>query len=472
MLKKILGALISSFIFVGLIIIYYWRDVEYQPQSADLINYLLILPCVVTVILLLPWLIFKVYTHYKNKNENILPSEQEIIAESLSTVKESKWIELNLFANTAYNPIGENEAILEGIRAFTSPQLDPHLLNHHGLPILSYRINELDQQVENQEQEEELVSLSVRQQRIMAMIHHQIDQHVGLLDSISNHLKRSSLFYESQNLHEYRMHPAWTDPSFSVEDESEAVEIEPVYRLDQFNIHILLSEDLVHIWNDQISNESIQKTLFELGMIPQKFHIEYHYLSSESAESNLIEVLSRIQNQAHEITFMIVADSEIDQEFVDEKYWINHSYIPAEFIGSSCLASPAMQLEQQHPLKKLKLVTDQNSLDQIFKELDIHDLPQYQAEEPFVLVVEDVTEIKVIKNLEQFFAQSPIEQHHYLYCKPIAGHTQSIAKIFGLMLGAHLSDQNLAFVYSQNLKAFIQTVPEITPDQDSVAIAD
>ena len=98
MLKKILAALISSFIFVGLIIIYYWRDVEYQPQSADLIDYLLILPCIVTVILLLPWLIFKVYTHYKNKNENILPSEQEIIAESLSTVKESKWIELNLFA--------------------------------------------------------------------------------------------------------------------------------------------------------------------------------------------------------------------------------------------------------------------------------------------------------------------------------------------------------------------------------------
>jgi len=137
MLKKILGTLISSFIFVGLIIIYYWLDVEYQPQSTDLINYLLILPCVVTVILLLPWLIFKVYTHYKNKNENILPSEQEIIAESLSTVKESKWVELNLFTNTAYNSIGENEVILDGIRAFTSPQLDPYLLNHHGLPILS-----------------------------------------------------------------------------------------------------------------------------------------------------------------------------------------------------------------------------------------------------------------------------------------------------------------------------------------------
>ena len=75
MLKKILAALISSFIFVGLIIIYYWRDVEYQPQSADLINYLLILPCVITVILLLPWLIFKVYTHYKNKNENIFPEK-------------------------------------------------------------------------------------------------------------------------------------------------------------------------------------------------------------------------------------------------------------------------------------------------------------------------------------------------------------------------------------------------------------
>jgi hypothetical protein len=47
-----------------------------------------------------------------------------------------------------------------------------------------------------------------------------------------------------------------------------------------------------------------------------------------------------------------------------------------------------------------------------------------------------------------------------------------VAKFFGLMLGAHFSESQVAFVYGQNLQAFIQAVPEITQDQESVAIAD
>lgn len=46
-----------------------------------------------------------------------------------------------------------------------------------------------------------------------------------------------------------------------------------------------------------------------------------------------------------------------------------------------------------------------------------------------------------------------------------------MAKLFGLMLGAHLPEQHVAFVYGQNLQAFIQAYPEVEPDQDSVAIA-
>ena len=59
MVKKILATLISCFILVGLVVVYYWRDIQYQPESADLINYFLILPVVMTLVLLSPWLIYK-----------------------------------------------------------------------------------------------------------------------------------------------------------------------------------------------------------------------------------------------------------------------------------------------------------------------------------------------------------------------------------------------------------------------------
>jgi len=473
MIKKILATLITCFILVALIVIFYWRDTQYLPESADLINYFLILPIVITFVLLSPWLIYKGYQKYKEKKQQALAAEQNNNTaedEQAPVAQESKWLNVNLYSAAAYSALGENDAILTGIKEFASPQLDPHLLSFQGLPILSYRIEELDQQV-RQDEEDESQFLSIRQQRIMALIQHQIEQHSDILVSISDHLKRSSLFYESQNLHEYRMHPAWIDPSFSGEEHSEEIQIEQVYRLDKLNLHILLSEDVVHTWNDQSSNEMIQTIFYDLGIIPQKFHIEYHFISAASTDQNVVELIERIQKQPNEISLIITADSEIDQEIVDEKVWGMSAYTPAEFVGSSCVAHPDVQLLQQLPLKTLKLVSHQNNLDQIFKELEIHDLPQYQDEEPFVLVVEDGTDIKVVKKLDQFFAQSPVEQHHYLYCKPAAGNTQNVAKVFGLMLGAHLPDQQVAFVYGQNLKAFIQTFPEISPDQESVAIA-
>ena len=466
MVKKILATIISCFILVGLMVIYYWHDIQYQPESPDLIHYFLILPIVITMVLLSPWLLYTAYQHHQQKKQHALQSEQDAeqhLSEALPTVMEGQWLTLNLYGAGAYSALGENDAILQGIQSFTSPQLDFNLLNLYGLPILSYRIAALDEQLQG-EDADKLHFLSSRQQRIMALIHQQIEQHTELLSSIVEHLKQSSLFYESQHLHEYRMHPAWVERSFREGDQdldSTQTQVEQVDRLDRFNLHIFLSEDVTHTWNDVSSNESIQAALYELGILPQQLHIEYHYLSATSTTQYLLELLERIQNQTYEISLIIAGDSEINQDIIDEKLWEDSGYIPAEFVSSFCLANPALQLTQRYPLKTFRLVAHQNHLDQLLKELDMHDLPQYQAEAPFVLVLEDGTAIKAVKKLEQFFAGSPVEQHHYLYCKPVAGHTQNLAKIFGLMLGAHWPNRQVVFIYEDNFKAFIQDFPEM-----------
>ena len=193
MIKKILATLISSFILVGLIVVYYWRDIQYQPESADLIHYLLILPVVITLILLSPWLIYKAYQHHKEKKQQAELAAQNpdnVSSKSQAIVQESKWLKLNLFAASAYSALGENDSIIDGIKQFTSPQLDHNLVNFQGMPILSYRIEDLDQQVQS-EDEDELQFLSVRQQRIMALIH------LGVMLS-------TLLFYTPQTIYNYR----------------------------------------------------------------------------------------------------------------------------------------------------------------------------------------------------------------------------------------------------------------------------
>ncbi|MCH7336119.1 hypothetical protein [Acinetobacter sp. NIPH 2699] len=469
MIKKIIAIFISCFILVGLIVIYFWRDTQFQPESNDLIRYFVLLPLFITAVLISPWLIYQAYQKYKDKKQQALANEQgqNVDAIEPQPVQKSTWLELNIYASGTYSALGENDSTLEGIKMLAGPLLDRNLSGSHGLPVLSYRIEALDQLL-SEESTENMQFATMRQQRIMLLIHHQIQQHNELLSTISDHLKHSSLFYESQNLHEYRMHPAWIDPTASSDEETELKQIEQVYRLDKLNLHILLSEDVIHTWNDQSSHQSLQAIFYDLGIIPQKFHIEYHFISRSSVDQHVMELFDRIQKQPHEITLIIAADSELDQDIIDEKSWGKSAYTPAEFVSSYCVASPAVEIEQLQPLKTLKLVSNQNNLKQIFDELDIHDLPQYEDEAPFVLVVEDGSDVKVVKKLEQFFAQSPVEPHHYLYCQPMAGHTQNVAKVFGLMLGAQLPDPQVAFVYSQDLKAFIQTFS----DQERVAIAD
>ncbi len=157
--------------------------------------------------------------------------------------------------------------------------------------MLSYRIEDLDQQHgDGSAHEQDESCLSLRQQRIMALIQQQIEQHITLLSLISAQLKCSSLFYESQHLHEYRMHPAWTDLSLADTEQGELAQLEQVYRLDRLNLHILLSAELVDVWDDSHSNTAIQRILDEMGIILEKIHLEYHYLRALSAEQELQEL--------------------------------------------------------------------------------------------------------------------------------------------------------------------------------------
>lgn len=103
---------------------------------------------------------------------------------------------------------------------------------------------------------------SPRQVRMMSLIRQQLEQNIENLYLLAEHLKRSTLFYESQQAREYHMHPAWVDPESEYDDVE--MPIVEVYRLNRLNLHILLSEDLLHIWNDDHSNELILEFLMKL----------------------------------------------------------------------------------------------------------------------------------------------------------------------------------------------------------------
>lgn len=462
MLKKILATFIGVFLTLSSLIILYWRDVQYEPERQDFLVYFGLLPLAITCFLLSPWLIYRAYQAYQSKKKQAELAQQKAQeAPSTQVTQQIEWLKLNIYAAHVYSALGEDGAILEQLKEYTSPELDLKLQNSNGLPILSYRIEELDEKLGPEQDEDGLTTFSVRQQRIMALVEHQLEKNVEVLLQVAEHLKYSSLFYETQQIHDYRMHPAWIDPGAEYDPDEVAIpELKQVERLDRLNLHILLSEDLQRVWNETAHQNRLQEFFSNLGIIPQKIHLEYHFLGVETVVHDFLILLKQQQDQTQEISLIISADSEIDQEIIDERIWISDHYLPAEFSSSCCIASTKVNFEQLLPLKRLVLVINQNQVRHILEELNIDELPQYKNEEPFVVVLDDITQIKTLKRIEQYFEQSPIEPHHYLYCRASLGHTQNLEKIYGMMLGMLLPPEQVAVVFGQDIQAIIQDIPE------------
>lgn len=193
MIKLILGALSSIFLIVSITIIYYWRDIQYDPSSLDLLSYFIVLPLVLSLILLAPYLIYQAYHAYKLRKQQqaIALLEQQSnkeIPEANEKVEDVKWLNLHIFSSSAFSAFGENEAIIDEMKNFKSPELDHSLTHGDGLPVLSYRITALDNVLEQQNDEEEMEEKQERLQRILALIQHPLEQQSEILLQVGEHI--------------------------------------------------------------------------------------------------------------------------------------------------------------------------------------------------------------------------------------------------------------------------------------------
>ncbi|MCU4413340.1 hypothetical protein KTH71_04685 [Acinetobacter sp. WU_MDCI_Axc73] len=470
MIKKIIAVLLIVFITVAATIIFYWKDSQFDPSSSDLLIYLLILPVLISTMILTPWLIYRFYqARQEQRNQPI--SEQ--VSESSHAAKvATEWLTLQLYAAFSKSALGENDDIIQAIQDYQSPQLDMKLVNSYGLPILSYRIAELDVYLDQEDQQTS--SFSVRQQRVMLLIQQQIEQQSPFLQHIVDHLRRSSLFFETEHLHEYRMHPAWIDPQaeYDTDEPTNTAQLDPVSRLNRLNLHIILSEDLLHLWDDASCSEYIYQVLGELGFLPQKIHVEYHFWGQQSAAREWSSLLQNLAQQQEQITLIIHADSEIDQDLVDERTWLTDQYIAAEYAGSCCLAGLEVKVENLSPIKQIRLALNQPKIAHILNELDLTQLQQYQSEQPFVVVAEHATDLKVLKQLAQQFEETPIETQHYLYISSSLGNTQQLSKIYAYMLAMQFPDDQTIFITSTSTAigtAVIQAIPSSEPVSEVLA---
>ena len=449
MIKIILATLFSVLLLVIAGVVFYWRDIKYNPSGQDFLIFFGLIPFSITLLILTPMFIKKFYKLRQEKIAQKKAEAEQSSEEQINTkeqmIDQIEWVQLKVFSATSLSALGENGAHIELLQDVVSPKLDQQLINHYDLSTLSFRIEEIDDAVgENNE----LLLLSKRQGRIMALIQRQLAKNEAVLSQIATHLKNSALFYDAKLAHEYRMHPAWIDPNSEYKEEESERVIETVPRLNRLNIHIILPENLLHVWDENFVSKYVNDFLTGLGIISQQFDTQYHYWGETTAYNNWIKLLKQFQYLDSEVSFFIVVDSEIDQETLKDHSWGLDKYIPSEYVSTCCMTSAHVELQNLVAIKDIRIALNSDQASKTLKELNLEKASQFEQDAPFVLILDDPTEFKLPKKLSLNFAESMIEEHHYLYSKNSLGHTQSLSKIFGFMLSLHFKDELYGYVYS------------------------
>ena len=453
MIKVILSTLISVFLLVCAVTIFYWRDSKFDPSSQDLLIFFGLIPLGISLVLLTPYFLVKAY---KYRQAQKLEAEQQALEQqnrpaAPEKVKALEHVKLNVFSASLQSSFGQNQEVFTQIAEMSGANLDPSLVSAYGLPILSFRIDDLEDEADSDQDSDEMGSndLNPLQRRMTKFIQRELENNTESLASIAEHLKQSAMFYDSQLAYEYRMHPAWINPNIDVHEEDE-VKVTPVevYRLNRINVHIVLADTLLHTWDESQSETVIGQYLDELGIIAQQINIEYHYWGAGNEYHEWINLIKNIQNQPHEVSLMLVQDSEIDQDVYDDRAWSVEGYIPAEFMSSCILAAQQVQVENLVATKVIDLVLNETQISTRLDELKLVTLEQYQEEIKFVVIPDDISQAKIVNKISENFEQTPIQSYHHLYSKSSLGHTQNLTKIFSFMLGLHASDELHSFIYS------------------------
>ena len=255
------------------------------------------LPVSLCLLVLSPYFIYKTIQNFRNKKlQQQKDQELSVVAQqkekqAVNLAKQTaQHYTLNILSSAAWHCFGENEEIIQFMQQFRSPELDFQLSNNYGLPLLSYRITALDQWLEKTQNEDEGQSLilTTRERRIQQLIRQQLQQHEQSLQGISQQLKRSALFYESDFTYQYCMHPGWNPENlyenFEKKEDITQKEIETVVRLNRLNVYILLAENLIHTWDDQaFQTQLLQQLEDDYSFRADHLHIEFYYFSQPKA---------------------------------------------------------------------------------------------------------------------------------------------------------------------------------------------
>lgn len=458
MLKVIVIVCSIIFFLTSTAIVFYWRDANYVPDAADLIFNFVLIPLGLSCIILLPYFLYKAVLKRRDQSKNVDRSEDKVEQQRRDLDVEPQIIPVHLkvYSGHVCHALGWDETMIESMIQLQAPCLDPRLSESLGTSILSYRIEDLDDLIQDQlkvlspdqspSDTASLYHLRSRLDRIENLIQLQLNQHVEEVLAISEHIKRSKQYYHSKHAQYYEMHPAWKDAKAAIKPHREEI-YDHVVQLDQLNIHIILPEHVMHCIEEYKIEQRIEQYFQELDIDLDTIDCRIDYMSPQNHLLQWQTLMQQLSLQEYQCSLCIVVDSEIDADYINERLSSGHNYVASEFSASLIMSSIAQNIDGLEQYRNLAFSVGAQSIQKMLETFSI-DLEQYKDEKPYVVISEANGQIKTLRMLKEALHSSPFETYHQLYAQSALGNAQSLSKLFSFILTSQLDPLKHTLFYS------------------------
>lgn len=349
---------ITVFLINSLLVIGYWRDNSIDLTLSSIVFFILLLPIFLIGLTFLTVLSYKKITLIQQKNE---PVNQQLSIvgnnESKEPIAEKTLNGFKVYATALQSSEGSDVVeIIEALKNYSAAKLDPELVGADGVSLITRRID-LDNS--------ELDSIDhILNNTVQSLEYHDdvikriIMIYQRLFNSLSfelAHLSQGMAQFNSWRIQPAKtsntLHPAWADSNIKNPEITDMVA-----NMQQWPIALRICNFISDRFSEEqydLIHDYICETILGLGFNNQNFTLNTYYTSADNSQQQLDIIQQQAKNTPNTVFLVVGADSDIDQDYIEELTWTTNHYIAAELGYAIVLAHDQVTIPELKPVNYL-----------------------------------------------------------------------------------------------------------------------
>lgn len=350
---------IAVFSIINAIVIAYWRDSQVDLTVTHIVFILLVLP---SLVIASTYGAMKLVSYLKQKPKQDNSENSDGTIEGAEVTDEHLPF-FKVYASVIQSSLGDQcDEVLEAIGHYPAAELDEELQTLENQPLLSWRVesqqtwSELSQSLNADE-----LDIPVYLQRMTVLTAHVLEKLQSQLIHLAQGVAALKQWRTTSSIQNPVLHPAWQGAQVSdVQIEAPDAHTQTIAKMQGWPKQLIVR----YFVSDKVALATAHHYEQLLKRLFQSFEFEDAYLDiqpivlSDAVHQSevLLSLLNTIQKDEESVYLILGADSELDQDYLDQKYVFNSQYEAGEMAYGILLSAQQVSIPETDEITQLSML--------------------------------------------------------------------------------------------------------------------